>query len=156
RESLSDTSTEKLWLAIAGQLENALADGDDAPLLVADDEPRSRGRVVVVEELEEEAEAAVGAAHGLVRQILPAVVVDRPPSAVRADEVRHVCERTTSCAESRAQLRAARAERPASAPRRAPPSSRSRPPLRPAGRRDPGHRRLRRHRGGWSPCPCPS
>src|SRR5262249_61152461 len=46
-------------------------------------------RVVVVHQLEEEAEPAVVAGDGLVVEALLAVDVDRALLAVRADEVRH-------------------------------------------------------------------
>jgi hypothetical protein len=58
-------------------------------LLVADDEPGVGAGVVVVHQLEEESEAAAVTGHGLLRQALFAVVVDRPFLAVRANEIRH-------------------------------------------------------------------
>src|SRR6476469_10893737 len=80
---------EHIPLAPAAQLENAATDCEDAAFLVAGDEAGRRRRVVVVHELEEEAEAAVMARDGFVEHPFLAVDVDRPLLAVRADEVRH-------------------------------------------------------------------
>ena len=88
-EPLDDVDADQVALVPAGQLEDAAADREDAPLLVADDEARVRRRVVVVHQLEEEAEAAVVARDGLVVEALFAIDVDRPLLAVRADEKRH-------------------------------------------------------------------
>src|SRR5204863_9975052 len=74
----------------AGQLEGAAAAADDPALGVADEE-RCVGRgVVVVEELEEEAEAALRATLGLAAEAGGAVALRGAVAAVRADEqVRH-------------------------------------------------------------------
>src|SRR2546423_5836107 len=80
---------EHLLLAPAAQLEDAAADCEDAALLVARDEAGRRCRVVVVHQLEKEAEPAVVAGDGFVEHPFLAVDVDRPLLAVRADEVRH-------------------------------------------------------------------
>ena len=62
---------------------------DDPALLIADEEGRVGRRVVVVEQLEEEAEAAPLAGDGLAQHTLATVVIERPVLAVRADEERH-------------------------------------------------------------------
>ena len=59
----------------AGQLEHALADGEDAHVAVAGEHARVGSGIVVVEQLEEEAEAAAGAAGGLVGEAVAAVGV---------------------------------------------------------------------------------
>ena len=67
------------------------------PLAVAGDEPGVRRRVVVVQQLEEEAEAAALARDRLAEQALAAVVVDRAVLAVRADEERHASGPSLAC-----------------------------------------------------------
>src|SRR5437867_195873 len=68
----------------------ARREGDEEAAGVADDHAGRRRGVVVVHQLEEEAEAAAVAADGRgVGQALAPVVVDRTVLAVRADEVRH-------------------------------------------------------------------
>ena len=76
-------------VAVPGQLEHAAPGGEHARVAVADDEPGLGRRVVVLEQLEEEAEPALAALHGLRREALVAVEVDRAALAVRADEERH-------------------------------------------------------------------
>src|SRR5207237_10459455 len=71
------------------QLEDAAPGREDPTLLVADDEARVRRRVVVVHQLEEEAEAAVVARDRHVVELLAPVVVDRALLAVRAAEEGH-------------------------------------------------------------------
>ena len=88
-ERLDDVLAHQLALAVAGQLEDAAARGEDPPARGRTRRGRRRRRVVVVEQLEEEAEAAPLARDRLARETLPAVVVDRAVLAVRADEVRH-------------------------------------------------------------------
>src|SRR5512133_812900 len=89
REALHHLAAHELVLAIARQLEDATTRGEDPPLLVADHESRAGCRVVVVDQLEEETEAAAVARDGLLRQPFLAIVIDRPFLAVRADEVGH-------------------------------------------------------------------
>src|SRR5581483_7826308 len=89
RERVDEVVAHQLTLAPAGQLEHATSGGEDAASLVADDEPRVRARVVVVHQLEQEAEAAPSASHRLRRHPLEAVDVDRAVLAVRADVERH-------------------------------------------------------------------
>ena len=80
---------EQVGLAVPGELEHAATDRDDASVVVTDDEGRVGARVVVLEQLEQEPEAALRAADGLVAQPLAAILVDDAPLAVRADEERH-------------------------------------------------------------------
>ena len=84
----------------AGQLEAASAGVDHARLLVADEEGGVGRRVVVVEQLEDEAEAALRAALGARAEAGRAVGAQLPVPAVRADEKRHspdrLCSRTGS------------------------------------------------------------
>src|SRR5262245_32072851 len=93
-ECLHDVLPHQLALAVAGQLEDAAAGGDEAAGVVARDEARVRRRVVVVEQLEQEPEAAALARDCLAQQTLPPVVVERAVLAVRADEIRHDGQRT--------------------------------------------------------------
>ncbi len=58
-ESIDHVTSEQVVLAKARELEDALPGRENPALRVADDEPGARRRVVVVEELEEEAETAV-------------------------------------------------------------------------------------------------
>src|SRR3954454_3957182 len=60
-EHLGDRTADDLLVVKAGQLEGAAPAGDDLALLVAGEERRVRRGVVVVEELEQEAEPALGA-----------------------------------------------------------------------------------------------
>src|SRR5438105_391136 len=101
-------------------------DGEDARLLVAHDEPGAGRRVVVVEELEEEAEAAVMAGDGLVVEPLLAVAVDRSLLAVRADEVGHRIKASHAGALRRAEPRRAAASRRGAAGTRREPGGRAR------------------------------
>src|SRR6187200_59171 len=68
------------------QLERAASAADDAPLRVADEERGVGRRVVVVEQLEEEAEAALRAPLGLAAEAGGAIALGRAVAAVRADE----------------------------------------------------------------------
>src|SRR5207302_9149962 len=80
----------QLALVEAGQLEDTAAGREDATVGVADDHAGAGRRVVVVHQLEQEAEAAaVAADRRRVGQALAPVVVDRAVLAVRADEVGH-------------------------------------------------------------------
>ena len=88
-ERLDDVAAHQVGLGEAGQLEDAAADREHAAVAVGDDEARVGRRVVVVEQLEEEAEAAVPARRRLVRESLLRVDVERALLAPRADEVRH-------------------------------------------------------------------
>src|SRR5207302_1422319 len=88
-EALDDVAAEQRILRVAGQLEDAAPTREHASLLIAHDEAGVRGRVVVVHQLEEEAEAAVMAGHRHVVELLEPVVVDGALLAVRADEERH-------------------------------------------------------------------
>ena len=64
-QRLDDVAADQLGLREAGQLEDAAADREHPPLLVGDEQARVGRRVVVVEQLEEEAEAAVVAGRRL-------------------------------------------------------------------------------------------
>ena len=61
-EHLLDRAADHVLVAEAGQLARAAAGADQPALLVGDEERGVGRRVVVVEQLEEEAEAAVRAA----------------------------------------------------------------------------------------------
>src|SRR4051812_15926290 len=88
-ERLDHLAADQILFAVAGELEDVAAAGEHAGLVVADQEAGARRRVVVLEQLEEEAEPAAVARDRLLGQALAAVVVDRAVLAVRADEVRH-------------------------------------------------------------------
>jgi hypothetical protein len=77
---------DRLLLLEAGELERAPPAGDDAALLVGREERRVGRRVVVVEQLEQEAEAAVRAAAGLAAEPGVALGLGRAAGALRADE----------------------------------------------------------------------
>ena len=64
-EGLDDVLAHQVAFAVARQLEDAAARGEDATVLVAGDKPGVRGRVVVVQQLEEEPEPAALARDGL-------------------------------------------------------------------------------------------
>src|SRR4051812_10290599 len=68
-EPLLHLVADQLALLVAGDREGRVAGDEDAPLLIADDQGRLGARVVVLEQLEGEAEAAAGAAAGLVAHI---------------------------------------------------------------------------------------
>src|SRR5262249_37028414 len=91
-EARHHLTPHQLVFSISRQLENAAPGRQDTTLLVADDEPSVGRRVVVVEQLEQESETAAVAGDGLSGQAFLAVMVDRPLSAVRTDEVRHARE----------------------------------------------------------------
>ena len=74
RERRRDVASDQIGLAEAGQLEDAAPCGEHARVLVADDEARGRSGVVVLQELEEEAEAAATALGRLRREPLHAIV----------------------------------------------------------------------------------
>src|SRR5439155_9089266 len=101
-EACDDAAPEQVALLPAGQLEDAAARGEDPAVTIADDEARARRGVVVVHQLEEEAEAAVAARHGLLREPLSAVDVDRALLAVRTDEVRQPLQASCGGARQRA------------------------------------------------------
>src|SRR4051794_36350591 len=63
-QDLPDAAPDHALVVEAGQLEGAATAADDPALGVADEEGRVRCGVVVVEQLEEEAEAALRAALG--------------------------------------------------------------------------------------------
>src|SRR5207302_1702095 len=88
-EAFNDVGAEQFLLAVADELEDAPPGREDPALLVADDEAGVRRRVVVVHQLEQEAEPAALAGDGDVVDLLQPVVVDRALLAVRADEVGH-------------------------------------------------------------------
>src|SRR6266550_1866194 len=101
-EPVDDVRPEQLLLAVAGELEDAASGGEDSPLAVADHETRVRRRVVVVHQLEEEAEPASLARDRDVVDLLQSVVIDGALFAVRTDEVGHwpnlaTGTRSTSC-----------------------------------------------------------
>src|SRR5512133_2883688 len=75
-KALDDVGTEELLLAVPRQLEDAAPAREDAAIPIADDEAGVRGRVVVVQQLEEEPEPAALARDRHVVQLLEAVVVD--------------------------------------------------------------------------------
>ena len=68
-------STSFSWYPVSS--EDAAADGEDARLRIADDEAGARRGVVVVHQLEQEAEAAVAALRSLLGEAFDAVDVDR-------------------------------------------------------------------------------
>src|SRR4051812_23962022 len=84
-----DRAADDVRVAEAGELAGASAGADQAALLVADEERRVGGRVVVVEQLEDEAEAALRAAARAVAEAGRALAGDAAVTAVGADEVGH-------------------------------------------------------------------
>src|SRR5205807_8748005 len=88
-EAIDQVGAQQLLLAVAHELEDASTRREDPSLLVADDEPGVRRRVVVVHQLEQEAEPAALARDGNVVDLLQPVVIDGALLAVRADEVGH-------------------------------------------------------------------
>src|SRR5579872_5967554 len=88
-ERRHQVGADEIRLRPARELEHPATEREYASLLVGDDKARPRGGVVVLLQLEEEAEAAVVAGDRLVVKAFQAVGVDRPLLAVRADEVRH-------------------------------------------------------------------
>src|SRR4029450_2758400 len=74
-ERVHDVPADQLRLLVARQLEDAAARGEHPRVAIADDEAGARRGVVVVEELEQEPEAAPLAGRRLVEQALAAVVV---------------------------------------------------------------------------------
>src|SRR5206468_10947580 len=88
-EPLDEVAPHQVLFLVARELEDALARGEDAGVLVADDEARGLRRVVVVQQFEHEAEAALVAGRRLLREALAAVVVDSAVLAARADVERH-------------------------------------------------------------------
>src|SRR4051812_42489436 len=76
-------------VAEAGELARATAGADEPRLLVADEERGVGRRVVVVEQLEDEAEAALRAAASAVPETGRALARDAAVAAVGADEVGH-------------------------------------------------------------------
>src|SRR3954467_8578429 len=89
-ERLDHRLSQQVALGVAGQLEDAVAGGEDPTSPVAGDHACSRRRKEVLQQLEHEPKAAALAAHRLVAQRREAVAVDGTASAVRADEVAHV------------------------------------------------------------------
>ncbi len=90
--AVDEVSTEQVDVAKARQLEDPSACGEDAGLRVAHDEAGGRRRVVVLEQLEQEPEAAAPTLRGLRREPVEPVGVDGALTAVRADEDRHEAE----------------------------------------------------------------
>jgi hypothetical protein len=88
-ETFPQRLSEQFPLAVTGQLQHATPHGNDALVVVADDEPCRRSGVVVLEQLEQEPEAAVRATDRLMGHAVAAVVVDDAFLAVGADEKRH-------------------------------------------------------------------
>src|SRR5207248_7214356 len=88
-EAVHDLSAHQLVLSVTRQLEDAPSGGENPALLVADDKAGTGSRVVVVQQLEQEAEPAAVTRDRLPGQAFLAVVVDRPFPTVRADEIRH-------------------------------------------------------------------
>src|SRR5947209_14428657 len=93
-QALDDVTAEQVGLGVAGQLEHSTSGGDDATLLVTDDEARVRRGVVVVHQLEQEPEAAALACDRDVVDLLQPVVVDGSLLAVGTDEERHTTNGT--------------------------------------------------------------
>src|SRR4051794_10553392 len=91
-EDLAGRAADHVLLVEAGELEGAPAQADDPALRVADEERGVGRRVVVVEELEEKREAALGAALGPRPEACCAFGFAGAVPAVRADEqVGHWC-----------------------------------------------------------------
>ena len=86
REDVADVAPHQVALLEARQLEHAAPGREHPRVAVADDEAGRGGRVVVLEQLEDEAESAAPALQRVgAREPLEAVDVDRAVLAVRAD-----------------------------------------------------------------------
>jgi hypothetical protein len=85
-ENVLHLAADDLLVGEPGELARAAAAADHAALLIADEERGVRGGVIVVQELEEEAEAALGAALRLVAEPRGAVGLGGALTAVGADE----------------------------------------------------------------------
>src|SRR5262245_41501595 len=97
-EDLADLATHDLLVREPGELPCAPAAADDAPGLVADEESGVRRGIVVVQQLEEETEAALGASARLVPEPLLTVCCARALTAVGADEqMRHFAFSVDRC-----------------------------------------------------------
>src|ERR671937_796232 len=81
---------QRIRLAETGELAHALAEADHARVLVADHKGGVGRGVVIVEQLEQEPEAAFGAALRASSETCGAVPRERAIPAVGTDEVRHV------------------------------------------------------------------
>ena len=101
RERLAQVLPDQLALLVAGQLEDAAPDGEDAGVAVAREHAGARPGIEVVEQLEHEAEAAARATDGLMGQAVAPVGVHRAQAAVGADEVRHRRSKTRAAARAR-------------------------------------------------------
>jgi len=88
-QCLGDVAPDEIGIAVPGELEHTSAGREHARVAVADDEAGLGCGVVVLEQLEEEAERAAAALDRLRRESVIAVEVDRALLAVRADEERH-------------------------------------------------------------------
>src|SRR5689334_18052076 len=88
-ERLGDVAAHQIRLLEAAQLEDAAAAREDAALLIAHDEAGRLRRVVVLEQLEHEAEVAPVARGWLLRDPFAAVGVEFPVLAPGADEEGH-------------------------------------------------------------------
>ena len=88
-ERLDHVLAEHVLLLVTRQLENPAPQREHPALRVADDEARARRRVVIVEELEQEAESAVPALRRPAGEAVHAVDVDGALLAVGADEPGH-------------------------------------------------------------------
>ena len=102
-QHLLDALADHVLLLEARERERVLAAADHAPLAVADEEGGVGRRVVVVEQFEQEREAALRAALALAREADVAVDLARAVAAVGADEgMGHgVCTQTTQAAPGR-------------------------------------------------------
>ena len=85
-EDVAHLPADDALVVEAGQLEGAAAAADDAALGVADEERGVRGRVVVVEQFEEKAEATARAGLRLTAEACGAIGLGGAVPAVRADE----------------------------------------------------------------------
>src|SRR4051812_4835909 len=88
-EHLLHGAADHVVVAEPGELARAAAGADQAGLLVADEERRVGRRVVVVEQFEHEAEAALRAAAGAIPETGRALARDAAIAAVGADEMGH-------------------------------------------------------------------
>src|SRR3989440_11900661 len=85
-EHVHDRAPDHLLLSQPGELRGAAADPEQPALLVAHEEGGVGGRVVVVEQLEQEAEAALVAAPGLTAETCRALAGGGAVAAVGTDE----------------------------------------------------------------------
>src|SRR5215218_149971 len=91
-EDVAGRTADHVQITEPGELARAATGADEPPLLIAEEEGSVRRRVVVVEQLEDEAEATLLATPRATLESGRAVLGDAAVATARADEVRHEAE----------------------------------------------------------------